>query len=162
MVMRYPAPLRGRLFSTGVGVDEPQQESMSDQTSPMLSDPGRTTIADVVVFTIAGLAAQEVEDVRMGNEGTRIPGDSSPTVGEFFGNLTLGSNRQSQTRGVSVDVGEVESAIDLSMAVEYGRSVQQLTEAVRTNVINRVENLAGLRVTEVNITVNYVFFPERD
>ena len=135
---------------------------MSEQTSPVLTEQGRTTIADAVVSTIAGVAAQEVEGVHMGNEGTRIPGDSSPTVGEFFGSLTPGANTQRQTRGVSVDVGEVESAIDLSMAVEYGRSVQQLTEAVRTNVINRVENLAGLRVTEVNITVNDVFFPEHD
>jgi uncharacterized alkaline shock family protein YloU len=133
---------------------------MSEQTSPLLSDQGRTTLADGVVSRIAGLVAQEVEGVRMGNEGTRLLGDSSPTVGEFFGNLTPGANRQSQTRGVSVDVGEVEGAIDLSMSVEYGRPVYQVTEAVRNNVINRVENLAGLRITEVNITVNDVFFPE--
>jgi uncharacterized alkaline shock family protein YloU len=31
---------------------------------------------------------------------------------------------------------------------------------VRRNVINRVESLVGLRVTEVNITVNDVQFPE--
>jgi uncharacterized alkaline shock family protein YloU len=48
------------------------------------------------------------------------------------------------------------------MAVKYGRPVQQVTEAVRRNVINRVENLVGLRVTEANITVNDVFFPEHD
>jgi uncharacterized alkaline shock family protein YloU len=135
---------------------------MSEQTSPLLSNQGRTTIADAVVSRIAGLAAQEVAGVRMGNEGTRIPGDTSPTVGEFFGSLTPGANTQRQTRGVSVDVGEVESAIDRSMAVEYGRPVQQVTEAVRNNVIMRVENLVGLRVTEVNITVNDVFFPEHD
>jgi uncharacterized alkaline shock family protein YloU len=46
------------------------------------------------------------------------------------------------------------------MAVEYGYSVPQLTEAVRRNVINRVESLTGLRVTEVNITVNDVQVPE--
>jgi uncharacterized alkaline shock family protein YloU len=46
------------------------------------------------------------------------------------------------------------------MAVEYGYSVPQLTETTRRNVINRVENLTGLRVTEVNITVNDVQVPE--
>ncbi len=117
---------------------------MSEQTSALLSDGGRTTIAGAVVSRIAGVAAQEVEGMRMGNEGVRIPGDSSPTVGEFFGSLTPGANTQRQTRGVSADVGEVESAIDLSMAVEYGRSIAQVTEAVRTNVINRVETLLGL------------------
>jgi uncharacterized alkaline shock family protein YloU len=122
-----------------------------------LSDQGRTTIAHAVVSRIAGLATQEVESVRLSNEDTRIPGDSSPTVGEFFGSLTPGS-----TRGVSIDVGEVESAIDLSMAGEYGRPVQQVTEAVRRNILSRAENLLGLAVTEVNITLNDVFFPEHD
>jgi uncharacterized alkaline shock family protein YloU len=48
------------------------------------------------------------------------------------------------------------------MAVEYGRQIPQTTEAVRNNVINRVENLTGLRVTEVTITVNDVLFPEEE
>jgi uncharacterized alkaline shock family protein YloU len=46
------------------------------------------------------------------------------------------------------------------MAVEYGYSVPQLTEAVRRNVINKVESLTGLKVTEVNITVSDVQVPE--
>jgi uncharacterized alkaline shock family protein YloU len=64
------------------------------------------------------------------------------------------------SRGVSVEVGEEEAAIDLTMAVEYGVSIPQVTEAARRSVINRVENLVGLQVTEVNITVNDVQFPE--
>jgi uncharacterized alkaline shock family protein YloU len=68
----------------------------------------------------------------------------------------------SQTRGVSVEVGAEEAAADLSLAVEYGRQIPRTTEAVRNNVINRVENLTGLRVTEVNITVNDVLFPEEE
>jgi uncharacterized alkaline shock family protein YloU len=64
------------------------------------------------------------------------------------------------SKGVSVEVGEEETAIDLTMAVEYGQSIPQLTEAVRRNVINRVESLAGLRVNEVNITVTDVQVPE--
>ena len=55
-----------------------------------------------------------------------------------------------------MEVGEEETTIELSMAIEYGRSVPQVPEAVRTNVIRRVENLVGLRVNEVNITVNDV------
>ena len=58
-----------------------------------------------------------------------------------------------------MEVGEEESAIDLTMAIVYGRSIPQVSEAVRTNVIRRVENLIGLRVNEVNITVNDVILP---
>jgi uncharacterized alkaline shock family protein YloU len=46
------------------------------------------------------------------------------------------------------------------MAIEYGQSIPQVTESARRNVINRVENLVGLRVTEVNITVSDVQLPE--
>jgi uncharacterized alkaline shock family protein YloU len=64
------------------------------------------------------------------------------------------------SRGVSVEVGEEEAAIDLTMAVEYGQSIPRITEAVRRNVIRRVESLVGLHVTEVNIQVNDVQVPE--
>jgi uncharacterized alkaline shock family protein YloU len=74
--------------------------------------------------------------------------------------VTGSSSGGNYSRGVSVEVGEEEAAIDLAMAVEYGVSIPQVTEAVRRNVINRVENLVGLRVTEVNITVNDVQFPQ--
>jgi uncharacterized alkaline shock family protein YloU len=59
-----------------------------------------------------------------------------------------------------VEVGEEEAAIDLTMAIEYGKSIPQISEAVRRNVTSRVEDLVGLRVTEVNITVNDVQFRE--
>ena len=59
-----------------------------------------------------------------------------------------------------MEVGEEEAAVELSIAVEYGRAIPQISEAVRRNVINRVEGLTGLRVVEVNITVNDVLLPE--
>jgi uncharacterized alkaline shock family protein YloU len=125
------------------------------QRSPLQTERGRTTISDSVVAQIAGIAAQEVEKVQMG-------GGTTAAVGGFLqsvtGSVTGGSPNYS--RGVSVEVGEEEAAVDLTMAVEYGYSVPQLTEAVRRNVINRVESLTGLRVTEVNITVNDVQVPE--
>jgi uncharacterized alkaline shock family protein YloU len=50
----------------------------------------------------------------------------------------------------------------LTLTVEYGKSIPQIAQAVRQNVINRVENLVGLNVTEVNVAVNDVFFPEQE
>jgi uncharacterized alkaline shock family protein YloU len=59
-----------------------------------------------------------------------------------------------------VEVGQEEAAVDLTVAVEYGVPIPQTTQTIRDNVINRVESLTGLRVTEVNITVNDVQFPQ--
>ncbi len=121
------------------------------QQSPLKSDKGNTVIQDAVVTQVAGIAAQEVEGVQMG-------GGASRAVGGFL--ESVAGSSVSRTPGVSVEVGEEEAAVDLTMATEYGKSIPQLTEAVRRNVINRVENLVGLRVTEVNITVNDIQFPE--
>lgn len=65
-----------------------------------------------------------------------------------------------ETRGVSVEVGDVEAAVDLTVAVDYGKPIPRVAEAARNNVVNRVENLVGLRITEVNITVGDGVFPE--
>ena len=131
-----------------------QRGSRAGQRSPLRSERGSTTISDAVVSQVAGIAAQEVEKVQMG-------GGAAAAVGGFLQSVTGGSSSGGNySRGVSVEVGEEEAAIDLTMAVEYGVSVPQITEAVRRNVINRVENLVGLRVTEVNIAVNDVQFPE--
>ncbi len=133
------------------------QERQGQSSSPLQTDRGATTISDAVVRKIAGLAAQEVEKVQVG-------GGASAAVGSFLGSVggavTGSSAGPSPTSGVSVEVGEEEAAVDLTVAVEYGVSIPQVAQAVRRNVINRVENLVGLRVTEVNITVNDVQFAE--
>ena len=125
------------------------------QESPLQTERGGTRIEDSVVSKIAGIAAQEVEGVRMG-------GGTSQAIGGILSSVTGGSGGGGQSRGVSVEVGAVEAAVDLTMTVEYGKPIPQIAEAVRRNVINRIENLVGLNVTEVNISVNDVFFPEQE
>ena len=124
------------------------------QESPLQTERGGTRIEDSVVAKIAGIAAQEVEGVRMG-------GGTTQAIGGILSSVT-GGGGGGQSRGISVEVGTVETAVDLTMTVEYGKPVPQIAEAVRRNVINRVENLVGLNVTEVNISVNDVFFPEQE
>jgi len=132
--------------------EKTQQRSSSSGSSPLQTDRGNTTIQDTVVSKVAGIAAQEVEGIRMG-------GGASQTVGGVLSSIT-GGGGGSQTAGVTVEVGQEEAALDLTLTAEYGKSVPQLTEAVRRNVVNRVESLVGLRVTEVNITVSNVYFPQ--
>ena len=134
------------------------QEEAQQEQSPLSSDRGSTNISDTVVQKIAGIAAQEVEKVQVG-------GGTAAAVTGFLGSVSgavtgSSSGGGSPTSGVSVEVGQEEAAVELTMAIEYGVSIPQITEAVRRNVINRVENLTGLGVTEVNIVVNDVQFPE--
>ena len=132
-----------------------QGSQQSSGSSPLHTERGSTTIQDSVVSKIAGIAAQEVDGIRMG-------GGTSQAVSGLLGSITGGSSGGSQTQGVSVEVGQEETAIDLTLTVEYGKSIPQLADAVRRNVANRVESLVGLRVTEVNVAVNNVFFPQME
>ena len=125
---------------------------MSESGSQLRGGRGNTTVSDAVVAKVAGVAAQEVEKVQMG-------GGAAAAVGGFLGSVT-GSAGAGLTRGVSVEVGAEEAAVDLTLAIEYGAQIPQTAQAVRRNVINRVENLTGLRVTEGNITVSDVPLPE--
>ncbi len=122
--------------------------------SPLQTERGSTSISDSVVSKIAGMAAQEVDGIRMGS-------GASQAVGGIIGSIP-GVSGGAQTQGVSVEVGQEEAALDLTLTTAYGRSIPQLSEAVRRNVINRVESLVGLRVTEVNVTVSNVFFPQQE
>ena len=123
--------------------------SAQRQESPLKTERGNTSISNSVVAQVAGMAAQEVEGVQLGSSTTRA-------VGGIVDSVTGGTG---YARGVTVEVGETETAIELSVVVEYGRSIPQVSESVRTNVIRRVENLVGLKVNEVNITVNDVLLP---
>lgn len=125
---------------------------------PLQSDRGTTTIQDAVVISIATAAAGEIDGMQLSHGGKRLPGDNSPTVGEFLDSVTGSSGR---TRGISVEVGETQVAVDLTVNVTYGKSIAQTAEAMRQNVIRRVESLTGLEVTEVNINVNDLTLPSQ-
>ena len=131
-----------------------QQQKGQSSSNPLQSDRGNTTIQDTVVSKISGIAAQEVDGIRMGGGG-------SQAIGGLISSVTGGRNG-GQTAGVTVEVGQEEAAIDLTLTAEYGKSIPQLSEAVRRNVINRVENLVGLKVNEVNIDVTNIFFPQEE
>lgn len=135
-------------------------ETQTSERSPLQTERGTTTIRDAVVTSIAAKVLREVSDAEpeIGGRGTTLPGDNSPTMGELF-NKVAGSGRG--TRGVSVEVGEMQAAIDLTVTVPYGRSIPELAKTLRDTVIERVEGLTGLEVTEVNITVKDVSLPEQ-
>ncbi len=126
-------------------------ESAGD--TPLESSRGNTTIADSVVTKVAGIAAREVPGVYdLGGGAARAIGTVSDRVG-------IGDGR---SQGVSVEVGEKEAAVDLTVVVEYGESIPQVAQQIRENTINRIEGTTGLSVTEVNVAVTDLHFPGDD
>ena len=119
----------------------------------LATEYGRTTIANVVVAKIAGLAAREVVGVH-----ELLPQGAGGAIAGLAQRVTGGSDPR--TQGVAVEVGEREAAVDLRLTVDYEVSIAQVAEAVRQNVIARVQGMTGLVVREVNIAVDDLFFPD--
>jgi uncharacterized alkaline shock family protein YloU len=122
------------------------------ESAPLQTEKGTTTITNAVVAKIAGLAAREIDGV----QDLKSP-DTGGTMSDLATKVTGGDERGS---GVKVEVGEREAAIDLGMTVQYEVNIPRLAEAVRQNIMKRVQSMTGLTVTEVNITVSDLFFPE--
>ena len=123
-------------------------------STPLQTEHGTTTIADGVVAKIAGIAAGDVAGVHA------LGGGAARAFGALRERIPGGTTNHAQ--GISVEVGEQEAAIDVDLVAEYGVSVVDLAEGVRRNIITSVERMTGLRVIEVNITVNDVHLPQDD
>ncbi|MCQ9180880.1 Asp23/Gls24 family envelope stress response protein [Streptomyces sp. IBSBF 2953] len=137
------------------GGTEPQQNRKAARRGG--GDPatrGRTSIADGVVEKIAGLAARDVVGVHTMGSGL------SRTFGAVRDRVPGGS--KSVTRGVKAEVGEVQTALDLEIVVDYGVAIADVAQAVRENVIAAVERMTGLEVVEVNIAVSDVKLPDEE
>lgn len=117
----------------------------------LVTAQGRTSIADSVVAKIAGVAAREVAGVHeMGRGAARA-------FGTIKGRLPGGGSGPNVSQGIGVEVGERQAAIDIDLVVEYGVSIPDVAQAVRDNVIQRLERMTGLQVTEVNVSVDDVY-----
>ena len=114
------------------------------------TERGTTTIADTVVTKVATVATREIGGVH------ELGGGTARAVGAVTQRVGLGSLH---SQGVSVEVGEKEAAVDLTIVVEYGESIPQLSEQIRENVSRQITTITGLAVTEVNVTVNDLYFP---
>lgn len=124
-----------------------------DEGAQLHSELGQTTIGEGVVTRVAGLAAREVPGVH------DLGGGAARAIGSVTQRVGLGDPR---TQGVSVESGEREAAVDLTLVIDYGESIPRVADAVRSQIIKRVEFITGLSVTEVNITVNDLYFPGDD
>ncbi|PWI43564.1 Asp23/Gls24 family envelope stress response protein [Streptomyces sp. ICBB 8177] len=139
----------------GFNVDDHGRTPGGAVGSVDLGDPalrGRTTIADGVVEKIAGLAARDVVGVHTLGTGF------ARTLGAVRDRVPGGS--RAPVRGVKAEVGEIQTAVDIDIVVDYGLSIADVARAVRENVVAAVERMTGLEVVEVNVAVADVKLPD--
>ncbi|WP_232696837.1 Asp23/Gls24 family envelope stress response protein [Brevibacillus daliensis] len=115
------------------------------------NEPKKETvrIANDVVATIAGVVASETPGVIAMSGG----------LSEGWAKRLTGKNVQ---KGVAVDVGEVETSIDLRIIVKYGLPIHEVCRQLQVNVHDAIQNMTGLHVVAVNVIVDGVSLKEED
>lgn len=122
---------------------------LSETVQTSVEEYGRITFADEVVAIIAGLAAAEIEGV-------------AAMSGGFTGGFTEMLGMKNLSKGVKVEIGEKEAAIDLYLIVKYGVRVPEMAWEIQENVKKTVETMTGLEVVEVNIHVQGINFEDQE
>src|SRR5690554_8150642 len=89
---------------------------------------GCVRIANEVVGIIAGLAATEVRGVA-GMSGGVVDG-----ISELL-------KKKSFSKGVRVEVGEKEAAVDLYVVIEYGARIPDVAIEIQENVKRAIEGM---------------------
>ena len=116
-------------------------------TDISVTENGKVVFAPDVVATIAGLAASEVNGV-------------ASLVGTVIEGISGIFTKKNMTKGVHVEVGQEEAAVDLSINVKYGFRIQDVCAEVQKGVKSAIETMTSLRVVEVNVLVQGVVFDE--
>ncbi len=120
-------------------------EVSKTEVSKVEAEGGRIIFADEVVATIASLAVSDVEGV------ASLTGGMVEGITEMLGKKNL-------TKGVKVEVGTEEAAIDVSVSIRFGYKIKEVCEKIQAAVKSAIENMTGLRVVEINVFVQSVVF----
>ena len=113
---------------------------------------GATNIDETVVEKVAGIAAREVNGVySLGSGAARAIGAIRDAIGQH-----------DHGQGVKVEVGEKQVAADIVIVAEYPVALQQVADGVRASVTRALQQIVGMEVAEVNVTVQDVHIPGDD
>lgn len=113
------------------------------------TDIGSIHIAPEVIEVIAGLATIEVDGV-------------AGMSGGFAGGIAELLGRKNLSKGVKVEVGNREAAVDVSIVMEYGSRVPEVAGDIQKNVKSAIEMMTGLLVVEVNVHIHGVLFKNQE
>lgn len=104
-------------------------------------------ISNEVVAVIAGLTASKSNGIASMSGG----------ITEGWAKRVGGKNMR---KGVSVDLGEGETAVSLRVIVEFGVPIHDVCRRLQQDVKQAIEQMTGLKVAEVNVKVEGVEIKE--
>lgn len=104
---------------------------------------GETKINDDVIAVIAGLAATEIEGVHS-------------IAGGATNELVSALTKKNLAKGVKVSIDDDGVSLAITIIIEFGKSIPDITHKVQENVSNAVGNMTGLKVKKIDINVSNV------
>lgn len=125
------------------------ESKKTDSPEEPILDLGVVRIADEVIASIAGIAAMDT---------VGVVGMSSGLIGgmaELIG-------KKNPAKGVKVQVGAREVAVDVYIIVEYGLRIPDVALQVQEKIKEAIETATGMSVVEVNVHVQGVGFSQGD
>jgi uncharacterized alkaline shock family protein YloU len=108
-------------------------------------DLGKIVFANEVIATIAGIAAFETKGIA-GMSGGIVDG-----FAEMIG-------RKNMTKGVKIELGAEEAAIDIFVIAKYGVNIQDAAKDMQKNVKSAIESMTGIHVTRVTVNIQGLEF----
>ncbi len=118
-----------------------------EETNISNQEFGKVTFANEVLATIAGIAACDIKGV------AGMCGGFKDGIAELLGKKNL-------TKGVKVTVTENTASVDVEIIVNYGAKLPEVCADIQESVSKALENMTGLKVTAVNVSVEGLKFPE--
>ncbi len=115
---------------------------------------GRIKVADEVVEKVAALAALEIPGV------ADLGGDLERAFESVRDRIGVGTKRA--TQGVQARIQDQQVSVDVTIVIVYGHVVMDVATEVKVNVARSVSRMLGMRVVEVNVTVDDVRLPGHD
>jgi uncharacterized alkaline shock family protein YloU len=111
---------------------------------------GTTEVLPAVVQKVAAFAAREIPGV------VDLGAATARAVGAVRQTLTGSADN---VAGVRVELAGDTAIVGIDVAIEYGVGARELTRGLRRHVPEAVEQIAGVRITELNIVVTDVRLP---
>ena len=117
-------------------------ENVMERKTTELQDndeKGSVKIADDVVASIAGIAAQEVKGIHL----------NTVVNNEIMNRV----NKKGNSKGVTAEINEEGVFVELSVVVDYGVNIPATCTKIQEKVKAAIENMTGLVCTDVNVSI---------
>jgi uncharacterized alkaline shock family protein YloU len=119
---------------------------MAEKRVELIDEDGRISIAEDVISSIARIAAEKVDGIAQASSS------GGGGLMSIFGGEDIAPN-------IKTELSDDAVRVELRISVEYGYPVHEVAQGIQQNVQRDIEQLAGVKVANVDVFVKKVVPP---